>query len=144
MYELKRRKKIIEHVKLGDEILEINIDPEEKAQDYQRAQADIIKAQDAIKEAQKEGKPSAEVLQRYGEAIVQFLGVIFGQKNTEKILAFYESRYVEMSGEILPFVVDVIKPRMDKAIAAMRGRIRDTYKKAKYGDKWNLGSKLFR
>ena len=144
MYELKRRERIVEHVKLGDETLEINIDPEEKAQEYQRAQADIIKAQDAIKEARKEGKPGAEVLQRYGEAIVQFLRVIFGQENTEKILVFYENRYVEMSGEVLPFVVGVIKPRMDKAVAAMRSRIRDTYKKAKYGNKWNLGSKLFR
>ena len=141
MYTLKRREKITEQVKLGDEVLSIEIVPEEIAREYNKVQVEIIQTQDAIRKAQ--GAPSAELLEQYGMAIIKLFSILFGQENTEKLLVYYEDNYVEMSTEVMPFIVDVIKPQLDKAITAMRERTREIYKKAKYGAKYNLGDKFF-
>jgi len=139
-YELKRSNVISETLKVGDETLDIVIRPMDIVKEYQSAEADIIKAQDAVRAA--EGKPSQDVLEFYGNAIVRLFGVLFGVENTEKILKFYEGNYDEMSLEVFPFITDVLKPSVDKEIARMRKRTRESYKKAKYGNKWNLGDKL--
>lgn len=140
MYELKRGEQIIEQLKIGEEVITIRIKPLEIAKAYHAAEVDIVKAQDAIRAA----GPTKEALEQYGAAIIKLFEVLFGQENTEKILTFYENNYEEMCLEVFPFIVDVLKPQLDKVINTIRQRTRDTYKKAKYGAKYNLGDRLFR
>lgn len=139
-YELKRAKVITKKLKLGNETLTIKINPKEIAMAYQGAEADLIKAQDAVRAAG--GKPGPDLLGAYGVVIINLFEVLFGAENGEKILKFYEGNFDEMSLMVFPFIVKQIKPQLDRVIARNRRRARKNYKKAKYGNKWNLGDKL--
>lgn len=132
MHELKRKEKITEQLKIGDEVLSITIVPEDIARDYNKAIGDIVKAQAAIKAAQKESTPDTAkiAIEQYGQALIQLTSILLGEENTQKILAFYEHNYVEMGVGITPFLITAIKPKIDKAVADMRIRARETYRKA--------------
>lgn len=142
MYELKRQDRIREQLKLGEEVLTIEIVPETIAQDYKKAEAKLIKAQDMLRAA-KAGEQEASY-QELGDAVVTLLNVVLGKDNTDKLLLFYENSYTEMMLMIMPFIMDVIKPQLDSMIVKMQNTTREVYKKGKYGNKWNRGSQLFR
>lgn len=132
MYELKRSIKITERLKLGDEVLDIIIAPEEIARDYHRALAGITAAQKAVGEAQqtKDAQSIKTALEQFGDAVTGLMDVLLGEGNTEKILAFYEGNRIEMSSWITPYLIGVIKPKIEQATAEMRRRARKAYRKA--------------
>lgn len=134
MYEIKRRAYISEEIKIGDEILKVEFAPDKIIREYQAATAAVIRAQDAIKEAGD--NPGTEVVEALGEAVVAFLGVALGKENAEKLLAFFEENYTEMLIQIMPFVIEVIKPQIEAAAASMRSEAQKVYKQGKYGKKW--------
>ena len=47
-----------------------------------------------------------------GRAVVDLLEAVFGTEDAKTIVEFYENRYVEMSQEVLPFISQVVIPRM--------------------------------
>lgn len=141
-YELKRANTINEELILGDETLTITLRPFDIMKAYQTTKAELIQSRDKLQAAGKVA--SQELMAAYGEAIVNHFAVIFGRENTEKILAFYEDNYSEMCVQVFPFIIDVLEPRIEAEIIAIRQQTRKSYKKAKYGAKWNLGDKLFK
>lgn len=121
MWELKRKSSIVEDVKIGGDVLHINIDPDRVAMEYRAAYADVVRARDAIAgidRADVESLDRATAL--FGEALCRLMGLLFGNENIERIVSFYDGRFVEMFGEILPFLTQVIIPAMERAIAEMR------------------------
>ena len=126
MYELKRKKKIEESLKIGDEVLTISIEPEAVARDFNRVRSEIIRAQSQIKSA---GPDELEAAQEYyGAALIALMKLLLGEENTEKVVAFYEGNYIEMTSEVIGYLADVIVPQIDETIKAMRGRASEQYK----------------
>ena len=135
MYELKRRKRINEQIKIGDEIITVDIDAESIALEYDKRYNAIVKAEQNLKKAQGD---KSKVLQAYGEAVAALFDLIFGEENAEKIIKFYENRFIEMSMEVFPFIIDVIRPALTKAFDDMRTKATAQYKQ-KQGLKKILG-----
>ena len=52
---------------------------------------------------------------------------IFGDSGTQKILAFYDNAYFEMSLQVFPFIVDVVKPRIEASLQQMQQRAKQNY-----------------
>lgn len=52
------------------------------------------------------------VFETLGNAMVDLLQAVFGEENAKILLDFYEDSYIEMSREVLPFISNVVIPRM--------------------------------
>ncbi len=132
MYEIRRTIKITEQLKLGDDVLDIVIAPEEIVKEYNRSVAGITKAQTVVNKAKQAGDPASAkaAVEQFGEAITQLMDVLLGNANTEKIIAFYDGNKIEMSSWITPFLTGVIAPKMKEAAEMMRQQVSRDYRKA--------------
>lgn len=67
------------------------------------------------------GGDVSEKAERLGTAVVELFAVLFGDEQTQKIVDFYGGRYLEMLGDFVPYIHDVLAPQIQdaqKAIAA--------------------------
>jgi hypothetical protein len=142
MYELKRSTQIHEEVKLGDEVLHVDLDIDSMAKDFNKRYNNIIRAEQTIKDMQ--AQDSSELLESaqkdYGEAIISLLEIVFGAENAAKIVDFYESKFIEMSIEIFPFIIDVIAPQINKYFEAQKEKLAAQYKNSQ-ASKFGLNRK---
>lgn len=117
-YQIKRKSKIKERLELCDETgavvlpidVEINVDDIAKIANAQQV---FIMAKELI---QKEPQ-SAKAQEAFGTAVIAIFAVLFGKENTDKIIAFYDGRYAEMLSDIMPFIEDVLLPKIKEASA---------------------------
>lgn len=79
--------------------------------DYNSAQAKLKIAEEKIRK-----NPTEFSQKEYGEAVINIFNVVFGEKDTQRILKFYENRYAEMLIDIFPFVQDKILPNLQKYV----------------------------
>ena len=113
MFIAKRKKKVFETFALADEdgnivhTYDVSCDPEEHLIEYNRAINKIIKAEELIKE-----EPNPQNYEIYGQAIIDMMGIFFGEDASREILDFFEDRYTEMITEVYPFITDVLMPKM--------------------------------
>ena len=128
MYELKRAPRIKEQLKIGDEVIDVDIDVENTAVEFNKRRNAVIAAEQDIKKMRESGEESTAVLEKYGKAITDMLVTVFGVDNTQKIVDFYEGRYIELTTEVFPFVINVIGPKMKSGIEDMRERAASLYK----------------
>jgi len=141
MYKLSREKKIIEQIELdGGEVIDINIDVENISNDFNQAYNKVIAAEKKMAEL-KIKTDNKEVIdlnieRDYGEAVIALFSVVFGEENTSKILNYYENRYIEMSSEVFPFIINVVVPRMKTYMEEKRKKLEDNYLATK-----NLGKR---
>lgn len=124
MYELKRKKRISEKLKVGDEVLEIKIDTNALLPEYSKLKDALIIAQN---EASKE--PNEVNLEKLGGITVKMIEVLMGKENAQKVFAFYEDNYFEMMEEVVPFVNEVIVPQFTAQTEATKKKYRKRYKK---------------
>ncbi len=117
-YKIKRKRIIKEELQLCDEngnkvdSIFIDFDVDSKYKAFNAARNEVIKIELAFKEAKTQELEELQV--NYGDALIKMFEVLFGKENTEKIIAFYEERYVEMAEEILPFIHEVFLPELKK------------------------------
>jgi len=141
MYKLSREKKIIEQIELdGGEVIDINIDVENISNDFNQAYNKVIAAEKKMAEL-KVKTDNKEVIdlnieRDYGEAVIALFSVVFGEENTSKILNYYENRYIEMSSEVFPFIINVVVPRMKTYMEEKRKKLENNYLATK-----NLGKR---
>ena len=129
MFELKRSEKIVEQIKLGDEIIEVNLDAGAIQARFTKGYNELLRAQSALNGATSDTLDAvSDKLEQYGNAVVGVLQVIFGEKNTQKILAFYENNYTEMFTQIYPFIGEVIIPKISEASKRKADELKALYK----------------
>ena len=86
MFELKRSEKIVEQIKLGDEIIEVNLDAGAIQARFTKGYNELLRAQNALNGATSDTLDAvSDKLEQYGNAVVGVLQVIFGEENTQKI-----------------------------------------------------------
>ena len=131
MHELKRSKKIYEEVKIGDEILTVNISADTALKEFNKNFNAVVAAENQLK--QLTGGTDADIEQvvdAYSQAVIGLLRLLFGEENTEKILTFYENNYVEMVNEVFPFVLDVILPKVKELMDEEKQKLAARYNRS--------------
>ena len=129
MFELKRSEKIVEQIKLGDEIIEVNLDAGAIQARFTKGYNELLRAQSALNGATSDTLDAvSDKLEQYGNAVVGVLQVIFCEENTQKILAFYENNYTEMFTQIYPFIGEVIIPKISEASKRKADELKALYK----------------
>lgn len=75
------------------------------------------KARVALANAQKDVtvNKSDDNAQRYGDAAIALMRLVFGDDGAEKIIDFYDTDYTEMLLDVLPFLADCIVPAVNAA-----------------------------
>ena len=126
MYQIKRNH-IVEELEIEDngKILKLDVDlnVDTILHQYNQAQYKIAQASQMAHDAadQKDLSSAEEAM---GNAVLGLFEVIFGEKQTKKIIEFYDDKPLEMLGDIAPFISDVVAPRIMEA----QQRIADRYK----------------
>ena len=136
MYQIKRSEKIRDALELCAEDgkpaakLEFVVDIDAIAGGLRRNLTDITTAEQALKKAASD-KDYAEAYEQYGRAVRGVFAVCFGSENAETICEFFEGNYVEMSVAIVPYIYDVILPRVNECIARRREQLKGIYRRGK-------------
>lgn len=129
-YSIQRKQKIQEVLELKDETgalvhtLHINLDVDEVAPRLYRAKKELAERQQSLSAA-----PSDDAMEQYGRAIITLFEAIFGADNTEKIAAFYDSKYTEMLLDMFPFITEVVYPRLNDLEAQKVAQLKGMRKK---------------
>ncbi len=142
-YELKRARQFTESVKVGDEVIPVILDIDSMAADFNRKYNAVIRAEAEIRKHMEAGvtAENMEAVQAaYGNAIVALFELVFGTTGAEKILAFFENKYIEMLTEVLPFFLEVVVPTLNAAANEKREKLANIHK-AKQHNKFFRGGR---
>ena len=147
-YQVKRRR-LVESLELVDETgkvtdtLTVDLDTTRMAMEFNRKYNAMIRAEMEISKLRKAGKiqdPCAEpeqaeqistAMSAYGNAVIGLFELLFGDEQTEKLLTCYENRYSEMTLEVLPFVIEVVLPAMQRSLREQQERLAAQYQAKK-------------
>jgi hypothetical protein len=113
MYTITRNH-VVEDLHLEDngKTLDLHVDLNVDAilQRYAAAAKALSDAQKATQSGLTEERVTA-----LGEAILGIFEVIFGEKQAEQLVEFYDGAYTEMLADVAPFVNDVVAPKINEA-----------------------------
>ena len=142
-YQVGRSRKIRESLELVDDngsvvtTVYTDIDADKTAKEFNKRVNAIIRAEIAAKSLPKSGEITAmtteqaeaanAAVQSYGEAVINLFQLIFGDEGTQTILDFYDNAYFEMSMQVFPFILDVVKPRIEDSVRKMQERAKQNY-----------------
>ena len=54
--------------------------------------------------------------EKLGTAIIELMHLVFGQSGAQKILDLYQNRYMDMIGDVYPFIKDAVEPKLIRAL----------------------------
>lgn len=129
MYELRRSEKIVEQIKVGDDVIEVNLDVGAIQARFIKGYNELLRAQTALNGITGDNMDAmSERLEQYGNAVVGVLQVVFGEENTQKILDFYEDNFTEMFTQIYPFIAEVVLPKISDAGKRKADELKALYK----------------
>ena len=120
-YQEKRKKKYVEDFELVDaegnikHTLHISLDADDMTVKINRKYVALTRALSETTEAKRKVETAEDlqgVFETLGNAMVDLLQAVFGEENAKILLDFYEDSYIEMSREVLPFISNVVIPRM--------------------------------
>lgn len=133
MYQIKRNH-IVEDLEIDDNgkklsvSVDINVDTMLKA--YNKAQYKIAQASIDVQKA-ADAKDISKAEEAMGTAILGLFEVVFGPEQTNKIIKFYDEKYLEMLGDIAPFIAEVVAPKFKEAQDRITERYRQVSKRPK-------------
>lgn len=120
-YQAKRSKKYVEDFELVDaegnikHTLHISLDADDMTVKINRKYVALTRALSETTEAKRKVETAEDlqgVFETLGNAMVDLLQAVFGEENAKILLDFYEDSYIEMSRKVLPFISNVVIPRM--------------------------------
>ena len=133
MYQIKRSEKLRDTLELRNEdgttgaTLEFVVDIDAVAGELRRNIADITAAEKALKKAASD-KDYGEAYAQYGRAVDGIFAVCFGAENARRIAEFFEGNYIEMSFAIVPYIYEVILPRVNESLKRRREQLKNIYR----------------
>lgn len=120
-YQARRNKRYEEDFELVDEngavqhTLHVSLDADDMTVKINRKYVALTRALSEATEAKRKVETAEDlqgVFETLGNAMVDLLQAVFGEENAKILLDFYEDSYIEMSREVLPFISNVVIPRM--------------------------------
>ena len=127
MYQITRNH-VVEDLKVTDAgtgeelVLHVDLSVDQTLQRYLQAAEAFAKARNNANKGLTE-----ERVEELGEAILNLFVVIFGQEQAQKLVDFYGESYTEMLADVVPFINDVVAPKINEA----QKRIMAQYQAAK-------------
>jgi len=134
-YQASRHKRVQEVLELLDDkgnvahTLHVDLDADVMAKQISAKHLALVQAQRNMVATQQNVKDgdTDKALEVIGNTLVDLFEAVFGDENTKAILNFYENRYIEMCQEVLPFVVNVIIPRVREVAQESRNKLMQGY-----------------
>ena len=120
-YQARRSRKLYEEFELVDEngdvvhTLKVSLDADDMVVAINRKYTALTRALTETTEAQRKAKDKKELeecMETLGRAVLDLIEAMFGEENGKILVDFYEGRYLEMSREVLPFISQVVIPRL--------------------------------
>lgn len=119
-YQARRQKKLQEEFQLVDErgrvvkTIYVSLDADTTVVNINRKYAALTKSLYETNELRRniDSEQLEKCLEKLGRAVVNILDAVFGEEDAECILQFYDNRYIEMTQEVMPFVSEVVLPRL--------------------------------
>ena len=145
-YQIKRHKRVQEELELLDDKgnvihkLIVDLDADAIAKQISEKYLALVNAQKNMASIQQDVDNGGydKALEIIGTTIVDLFETVFGEDATKTIVRFYENKYIEMCQEVLPFVVNVIIPRVRSVAQESRDQVMQGYnrkQKRKFGIK---------
>ncbi len=122
-YQAKRKKKFIEDFELVDEngnvleTLHIQLDADDMLAKLNRKYTELCRTLAETTEIKRKAHSNEEMgdcVEKLGNAVIQMFEAVFGEEDTKTIISFYDNRYIEMCQEVVPFIKNVVIPRIGK------------------------------
>lgn len=135
-WQAKRSRTLQEDFELVDEngnvvhTLHVSLDADDMTVKISRKYTALVRAMSETTEMKRKAESAEELencMEKLGQAVIDMLEAVFGVEDTKTIVEFYENRYIEMSREVLPFISQVVIPRMQELAAENRKSIRQKY-----------------
>ena len=132
-YQLKRTAKLRDELELCDEggnvtdTLHFTVDIDSISGELRKRYTDVLTAEKALKNA-IDDKQYTEAYSRYGEAITGIFAICFGTENARRITEHYENNYIEMSVAVVPYICEVVLPKVNECISRKREEIKNLYR----------------
>lgn len=133
MFQIKKSKIITEELALMDDngtidmMLEIEINPDRIINEYRKIELMLAKAEKVAKE-----NNTSESAKVYGDMIITYITLLFGNDNTSKLINYYDGRHTDMLIDIMPFINNVIRPQLEKTAKAKKELLAKNYGFSKY------------
>lgn len=131
-YQVKRSERIEETLELLDEqgkvveTIKVSLDPDSVVEKVSKRYAELLRVQSKIAQIAKL-EEKAQAYEELGTAVVELFKAVFGEKDTEKIVAFYTDNYIEMCRNIMPFITGVVIPKVRKISQDNRKSVMQSY-----------------
>lgn len=131
-YQVKRSARVEETLELLDEqgkvveSIHVSLDPDSVVEKVSRRYSELLNVQSKIEQITKL-EDKAQVYEELGTAVCELFKTIFGEKDTERIVAFYTDNYIEMCRNIIPFITGVVIPQVRKISQDNRKSVIQSY-----------------
>lgn len=122
-YQIKKSSRIKEQLEFLTEdnqtalTIDVDINVDRLAQQYRATEVKLMECQ------KQASSGSAEGLQAYGTAVLALFDMVFGEENTQQMLAYFDGSYTDMLLQVSPFIQNVVKPAIEAEILEKRQRM---------------------
>lgn len=122
-YQAKRSQKVIEDFELVNEngqietTIHVHIDADSMVEKIRKKYVALVSAHGEmlkIQEKMTDKEVLHNIYEKVGRAEIDLIEAVFGEEDTKKILEFYGERYIEMAREVMPFISEIILPKIEK------------------------------
>lgn len=122
-YQIQKSPHVREEVTVTDDgrelTVNVDVDVHQIMTRYNGAVQKIREAEDEIKKLREgEGLNPDNIGEAYaalGRAIMNLFNLLFGEEQTNRIMEFYEGNSAEMLADFVPFLQDVVTPKIRDA-----------------------------
>lgn len=136
-YQAVKHKRVIEELELVDEngivkhTLVVDLDVDTMAKQLSEKHLALVNAQQEVANINLNGGNAENTLKIIGEVVIDMFQAVFGMENYNIIIEFYENKTVEMCQEVLPFVLDVVIPKIRTGAQESKMQTVDRYRQKK-------------
>lgn len=132
-YQIKRSEKIVDELELCDEggnvvtRLDITVDIDSIAAELRKRLVNVQNAEKLLKKAVSQ-EDYAAAYELFGQTVNDVFSVCFGAENAQRISEHFEGDFIEMSVAVVPYVYDVILPKVNDSLQRRREQLRSIYR----------------
>ena len=137
-YQAKKQKRFVEDFQLVDEndnifkTLHVKLSADDMLAKINRKYTVLCQTlaeTNEIKHKVQSNKEIGDCLEKLGNAVVNLFEAVFGEEDTKTIVEFYENRYTEMCQEVVPFISNIVIPRITEIKKQNQKKLLKPYRK---------------
>ena len=132
-YQIKRSEKIVDALELCDEggnvvtRLDIAVDIDSIAAELRKRLVNVQNAEKLLKKAVSQ-EDYAAAYELFGQTVNDVFSVCFGAENAQRIAEHFGGDFIGMSVAVVPYVYDVILPKVNESLQRRREQLRSIYR----------------